>query len=86
MSDRELDAKVAELMGLHVPEQYWRWKIPHYSTDIAAAWLVVDKMRESNDEIKFKFQGYFVLHQIEHLIDITPDAICRAAVMAAEAE
>ena len=53
MNNRELDAKMGELMGwkrlsIHTwrsPEdghRYW----PDFSTDIAAAMLVVEKMRE----------------------------------------
>ncbi len=60
--------------------------LPDYPSDIAAAMRVVEKMRESDDETKFKFQGYFVYHQIDHVIDITPKAIGIAARMAVEAE
>ena len=40
------------LGGFHTkevePDGYWRWvELPHYSTDIAAAWQVVEKMRSS---------------------------------------
>ena len=50
---RELDAIVAErVMGYEVRDETWRqppsssWReVPHYSSDIAAAWEVVERMR-----------------------------------------
>jgi len=64
MSDRELDAKMAELMGVDKEEEIdlaildpvgvtdsfratiWANILPHYSTDIAAAWLVEERIEE----------------------------------------
>jgi hypothetical protein len=62
MTDRELDALVAEeVFGWQrpppedqdftvIPMTYEQWStlaLPHYSTDIAAAWEVVEKLSES---------------------------------------
>lgn len=47
MTDRELDALVAEkVMGKKWSGARWgRGALPHYSTDIAAAWQVVEKLQ-----------------------------------------
>lgn len=63
MKDRELDALVAEkvmgweLIGIapsggrvvHSP-RLWEKELPHYSSDIAAAWQVVEKMEKDGWE------------------------------------
>ena len=104
MSDRELDAQVAtEVMGwvvngdAYVTEavtmtEAWQL-IPEFSTDIAAAWLVVEKMvadgyevhivvsSEENSVAMFppgKAIGEYALEKT------LPLAICRAALAAAE--
>ena len=49
---RELDAKVAgELFGWKKDHWDWEFSLPHYSTSIAAAMLVVEKLIE---------MGYYV--------------------------
>jgi Phage ABA sandwich domain len=84
MSDRELDALVAErVMGIlkftlenHEP---YPWgaspesdaTIPHYSTDIAAAWAVVERIR-----------GFSRLYDFAAYAQSTPRAICVAALKA----
>lgn len=59
MSEREIDALVAEkVMGLGIVEEHSKYElchevdgkscggiVPHYSTDIAAAWAVVEKIQ-----------------------------------------
>jgi hypothetical protein len=46
---RELDALIAEKVFKNLePMDVVPLHIPHYSTDIAAAWLVVEKLRELN--------------------------------------
>ena len=65
---------------------------PAYSTDIAAAWLVVEKCEYFNIERENKFVGTW---QCDVVIDVrggsasadtAPLAICRAALKAVEAE
>lgn len=55
LSSREIDALVAEKVFDHPDIAFYNgdyfgcegdWPVPHYSTDIAAAWEVVEKMRE----------------------------------------
>ena len=64
-------------------------RVPHYSTDIAAAWLVVEKMRDkgwywavyyfTTIEAAFTYAG---LGSKAAQADIAPLAICRAALLA----
>ena len=121
MSNRELDAQVAELMGLPVKyhtnnpnnERFYYVDTPdenmmcpdvaHYSRDIAVAMQVAEKMRERGIYIniisqekgylitasKFQeqFYSYFNIADLRaDSFEELPEAICRAAVMAAEAE
>lgn len=51
---RELDALVAEkVMGVKDPQMFPNFgaAVPRYSTDIASAWLVVEKMRENIKDV-----------------------------------
>ena len=94
MNNRELDAKMAELMGwtpIEFESDYHRW-CP--STDIADAWLVVEKIkiRFSLTSLKTFKNGKWLcrtgdrMNVITVIADTAPLAICRAALMAVEAE
>jgi len=98
---RELDALIAEkVFGLEV-----EWKegfgskevfpvsrltaIPEYSTDIAAAWLVVEKLKGREPSIAYEGEkyGWEVSLTINHEIfciygKSAPHAICLAALKA----
>lgn len=93
LSTREIDALVADhVMGLSGPwgATFLGGKpLPHYSTDIAAAWEVVEKVGD------IKLEGYrcvdgcfrwcvttFDLDDIEIRADTAPMAICLAALKA----
>jgi hypothetical protein len=69
--------------------------LPHYSTDIAAAWLVVEKMQEKRNCLSLTygiFSGDFVFEWKAEFrmvpkdgiawADTAPLAICRAALLA----
>jgi hypothetical protein len=69
---------------------------PNYSTDIGAAWLVVEKMREQTHFINVEWTDskwycriiwppFGEWHQIANSADTAPLAICRAALAALEA-
>jgi hypothetical protein len=96
---RELDALVAEkVMGL--PPVYgptgikWDGPIPAYSTDIAAAWEVVERIKGSQPEstfsiewigtqwrVDFVYQNYDWYNEGDQA-DTAPHAICLAALKA----
>jgi hypothetical protein len=108
--NRELDAVVAEkvmrLYDVHKAgngewvyrdEKGFLTKLPHYSTDIAAAWQVVEKMRMMWGEValrtdgyRWEFDGYrwgFGWEGDEGIwghatADTAPEAICFAALEA----
>ena len=57
-----------------------------YSTDISAAWQVVEKLRDYYPEIEFnqfskKWEVTFLVGETA-LADTAPEAICRAALLA----
>ena len=101
---RELDAQIAEqVMGLQVivfgstpliyattkSDEDGKW-LPCYSTSIADAWLVVEKMKETN------WHAFIIALIADHvgtdrvplnvfaqcLFDLTPEKICKAALSA----
>lgn len=109
LEGRELDCAVAEeVMGLRICHDpgcaAWGGlhefdegeEIPHYSTDIAAAWEVVDRMKEVGrfPEIRFGYDGWYAIHhEGDHHCghpcvkagateSTPPEAICRAALKA----
>ena len=106
MSDRELDTKVhRDIFGKSCHSLDREILLPYYSTDIAAAWLVVEKMRDDDfwwaaaykeTLVEGIYQaGYSVTFRCvragtrgDHTATalILSEAICRAALMAAEAE
>jgi hypothetical protein len=111
LSDRELDALVAEkVMGWDKcpcgnPEcDMWHTadrsdlsaKLPHYSADIAAAWEVVEKLKESGRVVVVKADGlrgagaagYTVLIDGLPRVDAhsAARAVCVAALKAAESQ
>ena len=74
--------------------EYQAWELPHYSTDIAAAWLVLEalafycelgKSTKEKNWIKI-FADKGSLRIIEAEADTMPLAICRAALKAVEAK
>ena len=84
------------LTGQPLPKElpeHWTSGIPHYSTDISAAWQVIERMREQGwwytltDE---RFNGHFAefrradehgIHHFHRVIAGTaPLAICKAAL------
>lgn len=99
---RELDALVAQRV---FPDDVFRWhsrcdysgcfrclhNCEHYSTDIAAAWLVVERFRELRYAFSLDDRGdrlwdcYFQLDSTDYSsgclgVDAAPLAICRAAL------
>jgi len=93
MDERELDYSVyTKVMGLvdwETDKTYWeKDAIPHYSTDIAAAWLVVEKMNNPRVAIESseneKYGKWFVMFgdDLENgaFADTAPLAICLAAL------
>jgi hypothetical protein len=96
MTPRQRDALVAEkVMGWAKIEYsdgtvgFW-WKVPHYTTDIAAAWAVVEKMRECgiNYSVHNYGDGHECVFDKEMVVfervssSSAPEAICLAALRA----
>lgn len=98
---RELDALVAEKVMLWVVDRlsnHWCGvptngtalpsDIPSYSTDIGAAWEVVEKMRTHSDVqvwVRFVWELPMSARGIHALLaNLSPEAICRAALKASE--
>lgn len=92
---KELDAIIAErVMGLevlggkivnrwpHVPGVYTPIETPNYSTDIAAAWSVVEKLR---DKFQVGLTFYDGHHECE-LNEIGPDDIYHPEIYGRSAE
>lgn len=102
---RELDALIAEkVMGTFIPagsnpslrddawlneRGYLVWEPPPYSTDIAAAWLVVEKLKQSYDIVDILFANHYVSCKVwkdfmiaEEDAETAPLAICLAALKA----
>jgi hypothetical protein len=86
---RALDAEIAEkVMGYDISFS----PLPHYSTDIAAAWLVVEQMREMGYWPKVSYLvdwDTVAKWHVDFLVspntayqtaDTAPLAICRAAL------
>ena len=109
LEDRELDAKVAELMGMPFRKpghgtcctcQTCGWDYDncqcYYSTDIAAAMLVVEKMKfrgkmQQTLQLRWAYEHdawkwEFSISGIWATADTAPLAICLAALKAVEAE
>jgi hypothetical protein len=90
------NALVGELpYGFSTRNQGWlpgRQRIPHYSTDIAAAWEVVEKVADrfwcrvetggSGPWVTFGKRGYESITWEDSLSPTVPEAICRAALRA----
>ena len=95
---RELDTLVAEkVMGLNVDRSMMHngpsyFDPPAYSTDIAAAWLVVEKLRETHDVELRGYQPYepnnwqVVVDSEFYTEGTAPHAICLAALKAVGAD
>lgn len=91
---RELDAMVVEkVMGVDITSGSHR--VPFYSTDIAAAWEVVEKLKSSSFYIEFYIEFYINRWQCHFCHETNggvncrrsyaptaPLAICRAALKA----
>ena len=104
MTDRELDALVArEVMGwirkdsesnplyavyYETPEKEKVVCLPNYSTDIAAAWEVVEKIKYLNPDIFFDDESNIYICEFEKArpnlsqADTPSKAICLAALKA----
>lgn len=98
---RELDAEVAEkVMGWNKCDKFTNPLLrkvqlviigyPHYSTDIAAAWLVVEKIPGwfalIKEEEGWKCEYEIETGEIDYVLWPTaPEAICRAALAALKA-
>ena len=112
LEGRELDEAVAQhVMGWKIieakdlPRNHWPWRkadgeytyaLPAYSTDLYAAWEVVEKMREYNmafhakgwiktSGVEVRFSDWYAENggngKIAYAIASTPErAICRAAL------
>jgi len=90
---RELDALVAEkVMGWTHYREEWGGVVPdsisHYSTDISAAWEVVEKMGPFTQLTADIYNGITVWHCSFSVVDsvdavTAPEAICKAALLAA---
>lgn len=102
---REIDAQIGELLGWDKcgcsnPECDW-WltpdrssytaTLPHFSTDIAAAWTVVAYLRQRFTEVEIRetqlstpYTTVVVCGYDEVVADTTPAAICRAALKTVE--
>ena len=79
-------------------ERFFGWddQVPQYSTNVAAAWEVVEKMGELGYTCHIEWKGSdrtsagsaevtFVKHLTEgHGVGTMPEAVCRAALMAVE--
>lgn len=89
---REMDELVAELaMGLETP--FCMDDVPHYSTEIEAAWAVVEKMADAGRVVILKADGLrdgtfnprwtvLIDSQPRTDADAAPLAVCRAALLA----
>lgn len=101
MTNREIDALVAEkVMGMLPPEGKRTWwglpgahggysVPPHYSTDVSAAWRVVEKLHLSISPMQHDEHTWSWVASDKHdlneatyyAVDATPErAICRAAL------
>lgn len=98
---RELDALIAEkVMGLRCPDWIscgrgrgaWEHSLKHYSTDISAAWEVVEKLNLlerfelSRRDKKFTITTYsqYENHSIYVEAPTAPHAVCLAALKVME--
>jgi len=87
---------VTEGMFDMVNEHGWRVEVipaPHYSTDIAAAWKVVERLLEKDRISSISFGGWDNKQYTTYVVSIynfdeeaskAPLAICRAALRASE--
>lgn len=103
IDNRELDARIAEhVMGWTdvrlafdwmgtAPGKNWREVVPPYSTDISAAWLVVQKLGARGFMMHKSIVGNYwrarfdvpvvALEEPYVLAETAPLAICRAALL-----
>jgi hypothetical protein len=91
LSGRELDAAVAVRVMQFKRTRYTRARIPAYSTDWAAAGLVIEEMRRHVDtEVWYRFCDALdlggMLPICRLMQRISPELVCRAALAAMEAE
>jgi hypothetical protein len=93
----EMDAEIGlRVFGYKLVSLATLQPTPRYSTDVAAAWLVVEKMREMGlRPILMPDWGHQwqvkVYRESEHIVetawfDTAPLAICRAALAALDSE
>lgn len=87
---REIDALVAsEVLGIWPKGRRANMSVPHYSTDIVAAWEVVEKMGGVNTGggfcLDISFDGGWIVNIGNHNStdeESAPTAICLAALKA----
>lgn len=88
---REMDELIARrVMGIKPPPSSDVWLVLPYSTDIAAAWEVVEKMGDKFDDLERGTGGFYMVTvypgnpnmPIVVRGETAPLAICRAALLA----
>ena len=90
--DKEQEIDLAILDPVGVTDSFratiWANILPHYSTDIAAAWLVEERIKELGLESEYSEALLNITDASEHfeMIHASPEDRCRAARMAVEAE
>lgn len=86
---RELDNLVADTFNLPQVDSIQKWIL--YSSDILAAWQVVEKLKLDGDIYSFVYylveilwiKEYGAVDALEQLFTkVTPRAICKAALLA----
>jgi starvation-inducible outer membrane lipoprotein len=90
MTPRERDALVAvKVMGWEVvrgtvvPPGYESWskpEVPSYTTDICAAWEVVEMMKRMDEHVRYHFDDLTCERYC--IWELTPEIICKAALKA----
>jgi len=87
---RELDKLVFKfVMGGRIPEPPLRARIMNFSTDISAAWEVVEHLKNKGAEINIGFYekwdcdiDYPIGCNWREVGETAPEAICKAALLA----
>ena len=81
-----MDVLIAEMIFCDTKKSWdWEFTLPSYSADIAAAWLVKEKMcgyMLDDSGIYFRFVENLGARANDIIFHINPLAICRAALLA----
>lgn len=106
LTGRELDAVVAErCFDVEIPDSFWLVPdgitalsiVPAYSKDMAAAWQVVEWIREKTGHFSLTWDAYYQEWECTYAeneygesqfinADTAPEAICKAALELAKRE